>query len=402
MKVSTLFTLFLAASVVPVLAEAPASPLPVPVAVTASYPLAPADVISINVVNFPNLSVVQAVVAPDGTVAVPLLDTVTVTGLTTAQTSRLLTKKWRKYVINPAVSVSLMQKHVQNVIFNGWLTHPGTLTYRPGLHLIEALAEAGGALPSGDPINATLTHADGSKQLLDLSYPETKTEDPAVNSELAPGDVVYIPEQRAKVSVVGEVKQPGSLVYNDHLTVLEAINASGGALPEIANLKSATFTHNGVESKIDLDAMLLHGDMSANVKMSPGDSINIPELVNRVFVFGDVARQGFYYYKPNDRITDALSGVGGPTPLADLAKINVMNVANMKSDAKNDSQMARVNLNEFLLKGKLIGNPYVTNGDTLYIPDKHHSFGAGDLMTLISGVGSAAYAANLTGVYRPR
>ena len=405
MKAPFVFVLLLTASLVPVHAEAPLTG--VLVAVTASYRLAPSDVVSITVVNFTNLSVTQAVVAPDGTVAVPLLDNVSVSGMTTAQTARLLAKKWKKYVINPAVSVSLMQKHVQNVVFSGWLTHPGTLSYRPGLHLIDALAEAGGSLPGGDPVHSTLTHSDGTVQLLDLSYPDTKVADPAVNSELAPGDVIYVPEQRGKVSVVGMVKLPGSLTYNDHLTVLEAINASGGVLPEVADLKEATYTHNGVASKIDLDAMLLHNDMSANVKMSPDDSISIPELHNKVYVFGDVARPGFYYFKPGDRIVDALGGVGGPLPQADLGKINVMNINTMnadtrkdpkkdpKKDTKKDEQMVRVNLNDFLLKGKYEGNPFVTNGDTMYIPDKHHTANIGDLMSLISGVGSAAYTARV-------
>ena len=403
MKLSIALTLLVSATLIPAHAQQSGAP----VAVTASYQLAPSDVVSITVVNFTNLSVAQAVVAPDGTVALPLLDNVSVSGMTTAQTARLLTKRWRKYVINPAVSVSLMQKHVQNVVFSGWLTHPGTLAFRPGMHLIDALAEVGGSLPGGDSVHSTLTHADGTVQLLDLSYPDTKVSDPAVNSELAPGDVIYVPEQRSKVSVVGQVKMPGSLTYNDHLTILEAINACGGALPEVADLRGATFTHNGAESKIDLDAMLLHGDMSANVKMSPSDSINIPELHNKVYVFGDVARPGFYYFKPGDRIVDALGGVGGPLPQADLGKINVMNINTMKKDPKkdseknpkkgseNDEQMARVNLNDFLLKGKYEGNPFVTNGDTMYIPDKHHTANISDLMSLISGVGSAAYTARV-------
>jgi len=179
--------------------------------------------------------------------------------------------------------------------------------------------------------------------------------------------------------------------------------ASGGALPEVADLRGATFTHNGVESKIDLDAMLLHGDMSANVKMSPDDRISIPELHNKVYVFGDVARPGFYYFKPGDRIVDALGAVGGPLPQADLGKINVMNINTMRKDpikdpkknGKSDEQMARVNLNDFLLKGKYEGNPFVNNGDTMYIPDKHHSFGTNDLMSMISSVSTIAYAGNL-------
>ena len=385
--------LLLAISGLPALAQASVS-TPQPIAVTASYLLAPADVLNINVVNFPNLSVPQAVVAPDGTVAVPLLNTISVTGLTTAQASHLLTQKWRKYVINPAVSVSLMEKHVQNVVFSGWLNHPGTVAFRPGLHLLDALAEVGGSATTGDPTNATLTRADGSKQVLDLTHPEKKTDDPNVNLELAPGDVLYIPEQQNKVSVVGQVKQPGSVDWNDHLTVLEAINQSGGVTLDTADLKAAKLMHNGVETPIDLDAMLLHGDLTQNIKLSPSDSLNIPELHNRVYVFGDVNRPGWYYFKPNDRITDALGGVGGPTPQADLGKVNVIHTNN----AKNNAQMVKVSLNEFLLKGNLSGNPYIGAGDSLYIPDKHNPFGATQLLQILQGVGSIAYTSQVTGI----
>ena len=68
---------------------------------------------------------------------------------------------------------------------------------------------------------------------------------------------------------------------------------------------------------------------------------------------------------------------------------------NPKKGSENDEQMARVNLNDFLLKGKYEGNPFVTNGDTMYIPDKHHTANISDLMSLISGVGSAAYTARV-------
>jgi len=388
------------AMTMPATASDPISTPAVPVTAT-NYQLSPADVIRINVLNFPDLSVPQTMVSPDGTVSLPLVQAVTVTGMTTTQASEMLTKKFRRYLVKPAVSVALVQKHEQLIVFSGFLNKPGSLAYRPGLHLVDALAEAGGAIPErSNPADATVTHVDGSKQTFDLTYPQTK-KGTATDIELAPGDVVYIPEQLEKVSITGEVKQPGSLTYNDHLTVLEAITASGGYLSDTADLRAATLTHNGEKKPIDLYAMLKNGDMSANANLGPGDTIDIPKIHNRVYIFGDVAHPGYYLFEPGDRVTDALSGAGGPTPRADLGKVNVIqthngivDVAKVQKD-NGTSEMRRVCLNDFLLKGDIKGNPLISPGDALYIPDKKYTLSVGDVLGAVNAAGSLAYTKRL-------
>jgi len=354
-------------------------------AATPGYRIAAGDVLGVSVVNFPNLTTPQAMVTPDGTISLPLLDQVSVTGLTQEQVTRLLTSKWRKYVIGPAVTVSLIQKHPQTVVLNGSLNHTGTIDYRPNLHLLDALAQMGGALPTADATKAVLTHADGTKVPLDLSHPETKA-GTDVDVALQPGDILYVPQQEGKVSVTGDgIKQPGSIYYKENLTLLDAISASGGVNPDTADLSAATLMHNGAEKKIDLQALLKAGDPKADVLLASGDIINIPELHNRTYVFGDVSHQGYYYFKPGDRILDALNSAG-IAPDADTAKINVIHT----NKDKTFSQMARVNADEFLLHGNIIGNPAVQPGDSLYIPKKHEQFNAASAFQVLSGVGALA------------
>ena len=361
----------------------PASPAG---AVTASpdYKIADGDVIGVNVVNFPNLSTPQAMVAPGGTVSLPLLDQVSVIGMTQNQVTRLLTTKWRRYVINPVVNVSLIQKHAQIVVLNGYLNHTGTVDYKTDLHLLEALAQIGGALPTADLSKAVLTHADGTKQDLDLSNPQTKA-GTDVDVALQPGDILYVPEQKGKVGVVGEVKNPGNLPYKDNLNVLDAINVSGGVNYDTADLYNSTLTHDGVTRNLDLYALMHNGDLHNNVYLAAGDVITIPELHNRTYVFGDVSRQGYYFYKPGDRILDALNSAG-VAPDADTGKINVIHTNPDKTLAK----MVRVNADDFLLRGNILGNPAVQPGDSLYIPKKHEQFNANTVLQTLTGVGALA------------
>ena len=366
------------AQVMPAAASAAASATP-------GYQIAPGDVIGVSVVNFPNLTTSQAMVTPDGTISLPLLDQVSVTGLTQEQVTRLLVRKWRKYVIDPSVTVSLVQKHAQTVVLNGYLTRTGVLDYKPGLHLLDALAQMGGALPAADATRAVLTHPDGTKVPLDLSHPETKA-GTEVDVVLQPGDILYMPQQEGKVSVTGDgIKQPGSMYYKENLTLLDAISASGGVNPDTADLPAATLTRNGADKKIDLQALLKAGDPKADVLLASGDIINIPELHNRTYVFGDVSRQGYYYYKLGDRILDALNSAG-VAPDADTGKINVIHT----NKDKTFSQMVRVNADEFLLHGRIIGNPAVQPGDSLYIPRKHEQFNGNTILQVLGGVGAVA------------
>ncbi len=383
------------AQLAPTAPVAPAA-APAPVAAPApDYQIDAGDVLSVNVVNFPNLSTPQTMVAPDGTVSLPLLDQISVKGMTQDQVKRLLTNKWRKYVINPAVTVSLTQKHAQTVVLNGYLNHTGTIDYRPNLHLLEALAQMGGALPTADASKAVLTHADGTKQDLDLSHPETKA-GTDVDVALQPGDVLYIPQQEGKVSVTGDgIKQPGSIYYKENLTLLDAINACGGTISDTADLPGAdlagaTLTRNGVDKKIDLKALLHDGDPKADVVLVPGDIINVPLPHNRVYIYGDVQRQGFYYYKLGDRLKDAFA-TAGLLPDSDTGKVNVIHAAK----GNKMPYMTRVSFDKFVLKGDYSGDPEVQPGDAYYIPKKGTKFTLNDVLAPLNAIGTLSYTARL-------
>ena len=374
----------------------PAAPLPAKAPLVApSYQIAAGDVLGVDVVNFPSLSTPQAMVGPDGTISLPLLDQINVNGLTRAQVTRLLTAKWRKYVISPAVTVSLVQKHAETVVLNGYLNHTGMVDYRPNLHLLEALAQMGGALPTADASKAVLTHADGTKQALDLSHPETKAGTEA-DVLLQPGDVLYVPQQEGKVSVTGDgIKQPGSIYFKENLTLLDAINASGGIIPDTgdqpgADLAGATLTRSGADKKIDLQALLHDGDPKADIVLAPGDIINVPVLHNRVYIYGDVQRQGFYYYKPQDRLADAFA-TAGLMPDSDTGKVNVIRVDKDKKVAHMD----RVSFDKFVQKGDYSGNPAVQPGDSYYIPKKGTKFSLNDILAPITAIGSLSYTTRL-------
>ena len=85
-----------------------------------------------------------------------------------------------------------------------------------------------------------------------------------------------------QVRVVGAAEKPASIPYRANMTLLDAMIAVGG-LSEFANGNSARLirfdrsTGRQKEYTIKLKRLLKNGDVSANVRLEPGDVIIIPE-----------------------------------------------------------------------------------------------------------------------------
>ena len=105
---------------VPSAAQVPA-PRPAP---AAPYLLGTDDVLSIQVINFPELCVPAVTVPSDGQITVPVLGSVAVAGRTTEQVAKMLQAKYAGYYNGAFVSVTLTQRRHQSIQIYGSVTHP--------------------------------------------------------------------------------------------------------------------------------------------------------------------------------------------------------------------------------------------------------------------------------------
>jgi polysaccharide export outer membrane protein len=90
----------------------------------------------------------------------------------------------------------------------------------------------------------------------------------------------FVGRYTEQVRVVGQASQPQSINFRDGMTLLDVIIAVGG-LTEFAagNKAKVVRVINGktTEYRVRLDDLIRDGDISANVKMMPGDVLIIPE-----------------------------------------------------------------------------------------------------------------------------
>ena len=90
----------------------------------------------------------------------------------------------------------------------------------------------------------------------------------------------FVGRHEEQIRVVGEVTNPLTLPYREHITALDVIIAAGG-LTEFAAGNRATIARSagGKRSRIPvrLKDLVEDGDLSANVRMYPGDVLFVPE-----------------------------------------------------------------------------------------------------------------------------
>lgn len=128
-----------------------------------------------------------------------------------------------------------------------------------------------------------------------------------------PQITVFIREYRSfRVSVVGDVKNPGVLELRGRKNLLEAVAMAGGLSPDAGHLVALTRINNNVVQSvlIDLDKLAETGDSRLNPTLLPDDVINVPRA-GVFYVEGIVKKPGAYPLLTKTTLTQAIATAGG-------------------------------------------------------------------------------------------
>lgn len=233
------------------------------------YRIGAGDVLDVQVYGEPTLSGSFAV-GDSGELSFPLIGVVRVRGRTTEEVAATLVNRLSPdFLVNANVTVQVSDYGSQPVQVLGAVANPGVYHLRGPTTLLEILGEAGGVLSDG--VNEIrITSADNVVRV--VWYKELLQE--GTERTLNAGDVVFVPESR--ISVMGEVGQPGEIAFREGLTLSQSIAAAGGLLP--TGSKRRVFILRGEEQiRVDL-ASVLSGE-ETDVLLEPGDGV----FVKRAF-----------------------------------------------------------------------------------------------------------------------
>jgi polysaccharide export outer membrane protein len=124
------------------------------------------------------------------------------------------------------------------------------------------------------------------------------------------------------VYFVGGFGKPGVMQLTRDLTLLQAISAVGGVLPN-ADGEKGFLLRGDKRIPIDFNRLVQRGDLSQNPKLEPGDSIVVP-LADAVYVNGEVKTPGAVKYSGDLTVLKALTQAGGLTPLAAGGRVDIL------------------------------------------------------------------------------
>lgn len=134
-------------------------------------------------------------VQEDGTIVVPLLGPVNVSGKTKAEVAQMLEQMLADgYLRDPHVTVIMTERENLEVSVLGQVQRPGTFAYVERLTLVQAISEAGGLTEMGQARKVKLTRKgpNGVVGTYDVSV-RAITEGRAPDILLQPGDIIFVP-----------------------------------------------------------------------------------------------------------------------------------------------------------------------------------------------------------------
>ncbi len=203
----------------------------------------------------------------------------------------------------------------------GAVVTPGALPPDRAGTLSQAIVMAGGLAEDANRREAYVLRK-GEQIHVDLARLFDEG-DATVDIALLPEDAVVVPRQAQVVSVVGEVLRPGPYALDQANTVLDAWALGGG--PTLwADASQALLVRGDETVRVNIDQMMLGGDLTQNFELRAGDTLLVPRIEDEVYVLGAVVRPGAHPIHEGDTLIDIIADAGGPTVGADVGRIAVI------------------------------------------------------------------------------
>jgi polysaccharide export outer membrane protein len=215
-----------------------------------------------------------------------------------------------------------------------------------------------------------LTANEAEKEIQDL-LAEKYFKDPHVS--------VFVKEYRnQRISVIGAVEKPGAYDVTGQKTILDVLGLAGG-LKEEAGQLLFLIRPPPLESKIgkdkkdsevqapktfviDLQELLVGGDLTLNLPLIHGDVINVP-VSGKIFVGGEVNKPGGFPLKGKKvTVSQAIAMAEGLKPQAKGGDTKILRY----SGKGNEREILTVNVYS-IQKGRS-GDPYLKESDIVIVP----------------------------------
>ncbi len=189
------------------LAQQPSSDAKASHLINNTYQIRTGDKVSIKFLYQPELNEASVTVRPDGYISLSMIDQVMAKGLTVGELKSNIEKAYGETLLNPVVSINLVDFVSPRVYVGGQVTKPGSIELRSGQTLIQAIILAGGF--TRDANRKMVLHArpagGGQLKMQTFDVAHMFLESNGEDVLLQDGDYIFVPDSKlSKISRVIE------------------------------------------------------------------------------------------------------------------------------------------------------------------------------------------------------
>lgn len=301
-----------------------------------NYQIGPDDELLIDIYGYSEASY-NLKVSPEGTINIPYVGVISVSGMTIEQASSRIRSKLAQIYTgirsgNTSVSIALGNIRSIKVILTGEVMKPGTYTLPSLATVFNALYASGGPTENGSFRQIEVIRAGKKIAILDvydfLLHGELKN-----NIRLQDQDVIRIPTYRRRVEVVGEVKRPGIFEMLPDEELNDLIAFAGGFTERAYQARIKVLKNTETERRI--------ADVTSNefdtYQPASGDKFFVNEILdrfeNRVSIEGAVFRPGQFELEPGMTVLQLIKKAEG---LKEDAFRNRAYITRLKDDLQTE------------------------------------------------------------------
>lgn len=281
----------------------PSQNIPVP----ANYVVGPGDYIDVQTWGAVNSSI-RTKVKSDGTIFVPKLGEVSVTGVKQSQLSSYMKGKLGKIYRNFELSGNVSKVKTIQVTVAGMANRPGTYYLSSLSSMSNAIFAVGGPSAVGSMRDvelkrhgATIAHFD----LYDLIINGKSQSD----VQLVAGDVIVFKPLGNEVAIYDGVKRPFIYELKSHETVSDLLHYAGGYTSDAKTDKIIIET---VNANKEIAVNDYQTNLALSKTLSDGAIIHLFKAMNKytdsVAVIGNVAHPSRFAYRQGMRVKDLIPG----------------------------------------------------------------------------------------------
>lgn len=132
------------------------------------------------------------------------------------------------------------------------------------------------------------------------------------------------------VSMIGEVRQPGSYTISSLSTVFNLLYAAGGPNRSGSWRKIQIIRGDSIVHTFDLYDLIVYGNQQGNIRLRDQDVVKVPPYINRVQLTGEVKRPGLFELVEDETLGDLMEFTGGFSANAYKDRITIHRKTNIQ------------------------------------------------------------------------